>query len=230
MTTAGSAPHTSLFPALGRDLARTGARSHTHFREGRTEIPACPAAGARQGRLAALSRRATRGGLRGGGGFPEATADCVPCRRLPPSLLLAHVSREGPSVPVAGAWPRTSGPPFADWGSAPVTPLQATPPAPGQGLGKRRVTSLCRGGFWVLPRLGLGSGVRRLREREDRVPYRHAPARLPWFSSCRSGRRKCKGTFPPAASFLNHDFCKYVARALAEGRRADLSDLLPKVM
>lgn len=176
--------------------------------------------------MAALSRQATRGGLRGGGGFPEATADCTPCRRLPPSLTLARVSRERPSVPVAGA----CGPPFADWRSAPVTPPQATPPAPDQGLGKRRVTSLCRGGFWVLPRLGPGSGARRLREREGRVPCPHAPARLPWFSSCRSGRRKCRGTFPPVASFLNHDFCKCVARALAEGRRADLSDLLPKVM
>lgn len=39
----------------------------------------------------------------------------------------AGVSREGPSVPVAGAWPRTTGPPFADWQSAPVTPPKATP-------------------------------------------------------------------------------------------------------
>lgn len=94
VTTAGSALHTSLFPAQGRALARTGAGSHTHFREGRREIPACPAAGARRGRLAALSRQATRGGLRGGGGFPDSTADCVPCHRLPPSLMLARVSRD----------------------------------------------------------------------------------------------------------------------------------------
>lgn len=30
-----------------------------------------------RGRLAALSRQAARGGLRSGGGFPEALADCV---------------------------------------------------------------------------------------------------------------------------------------------------------
>lgn len=92
---------------------------------------------------------------------PLSSASSVPDTR---------VSQERPSVPAAGAWPLNSGPPFADWRSAAVTPPQATPPAPGQGLGKRRVTSLCRGGFWVLPRLGPGSGARRLREREGRVP------------------------------------------------------------
>lgn len=84
-------------------------------------------------------------------------------------------------MPGAGAWPRTSGSPFADWRSAAVTPPQATPPAPGQGLGKRRVTSLYREGFWMLPGLGPGSGARRLRGQGGRVPSRHAPARSPWF-------------------------------------------------
>lgn len=80
--------------------------------------------------------------------FPLSSASSVPDTR---------VSQEGPSVPAAGAWPRTSGPPFADWWSAAVTPPAGH--APGAGPRSRETP-----GDLALPRGLLGAPQARSRK------------------------------------------------------------------
>lgn len=143
-------------------------------------------------------------------GFRKRQRTVSPGRRLPPSLILASPGRDRPCQP-QGRGPALAGRRSLIGEVRGYAPAGHAPGAEPRSRETPGDLALPRG-LLGASRLNPGSGARRLREREGRVPSReHLRARR-GSSGCRSGRRKCRGTFPPAAWFLNHDFCESVAR------------------